>query len=390
MDLQPRLAATTSRGPQEVPRVLHVIGAMNRAGAESMLMTLYRSLDKTRLQFDFLEFSEADSDFSQEIVAMGGRIYKFPWSQKSKGFGQTVSELATLMRARGPYVAVHGHILFANGAVMTAARKARIPARIAHSHNTSDVIDPGLMRRFYHSASRMAIRWGATALVACGEDAARYLFGSRRGAEAVVVPNAVDTHRYRPVPQCERTRIRRELNLSESSLVLATVARLEPVKNHEFLLKLASELTARGVEFEMVFVGVGSLREHLQHEIDSAELGGSVHMLGLRSDVERALQSADAFLMPSYFEGLPVVLVESQAVGVPCLVSDRVTRESDLGLGLLRFLPIDEPAGWADALEAGLPARPSAAEIALAFEASGYSAQQALARLLPLYGISKG
>lgn len=140
------------------------------------------------------------------------------------------------------------------------------------------------------------------------------------------------------------------------------------------------------MEFEMLFAGTGSLREHLEHEIDARGLLGSVRLLGMRNDVDRLLQSADFLLMPSHFEGLPVVLVEAQAVGVPCLVSDRVTRESDLGLGLLRFLSIDDATEWADALEAGSPTPRSPAEVAEAFDASGYSPQRALARLLPLYG----
>lgn len=354
-----------------------------------MLMTLYRSLDKTRLQFDFLEFSDDESDFAQEILDMGGRILKYPWSQKSSGFGRTVRSLASFLREHGPYAAVHSHILFANGAVMVAARKAGVPVRVAHSHSTSGTVNPGLTRRFYHAASRVAIQWGATTLVACGEEAGHYLFGSRQRDQVIVIPNAVDTHRYCPVTPPERGRLRRELGLREDGLVLAAVARLELVKNHEFLVELASELQTRGVEFEMLFVGTGSLKEYLEHEIDARGLGRSVRMLGLRTDVERVLQSADALLMPSHFEGLPVVLVESQAVGLPCLVSDRVTQEADLGLGLLRYLPIDEPGYWADVLEAGFPPRPTAAEIAEGFEASGYSAQQALARLLPLYGISK-
>lgn len=383
-------ATNSTSAPSDVPRVLHVVGAMNRAGAESMLMTLYRSLDKARLQFDFLEFRDDESDFAQEILDMGGRILKYPWSQKSNGFGRTVRSLASFMRAHGPYAAVHGHILFANGAVMAAARKAGVPARIAHSHNTSDVVNPGLTRRLYHAASRVAIRWGATALVACGDDAGRYLFGDRQLDKVVVIPNAVDTQRYCPVTPPERHRLRRELGLRQDGLVLVAVARLELVKNHEFLVELASELQARGVDVEMLFVGTGSLREHLEHEIDARGLGSSVRMLGLRTDVERVLQSADALLMPSHFEGLPVVLVESQAVGLPCLVSDRVTQEADLGLGLLRFLPIDSVVDWADVLPEGLPAPQSAADIAQAYDASGYSPEQTLSRLLPLYALAEG
>lgn len=372
----------------DVPRVLHVVGAMNRAGAEAMLMTLYRGIDRSRLQFDFLEFSDEKSDFSDEILAMGGRIIRISWSQSLIGSGGTVSRLMDVMREYGPFAAVHSHILFATGAVMVAARKAGVPVRIAHSHNTADVDSPNVVRRLYHFAARRAIRWGATSFVACGEDAGRYLFGSRHVDDVVVIPNSVDTSRYRPVSESERASLRREIGLREDGLVLVSVARFEPVKNHEFLLKLARELKSHGVVFEMLLVGAGSLWEKAGDEVRGSGLEDVVRMLGLRDDVERILQCADAFLMPSHFEGLPVVLVESQAVGLPSLVSDRVTREVGLGLGIVKFLPIDDAAVWANAVAEGFPPRPSTTDIAEAFDAKGYSTRQALARLLPLYGLA--
>lgn len=369
-------------------RVLHVVGAMDRAGAESMLMTLYRGIDRSVLQFDFLEFSDRKSDFSDEILAMGGRIIKIPWSQSLMGLSGTVSRLVEVMREYGPFAAVHSHILFATATVMIAARKARVPIRVAHSHNTADSSSRSVMRRVYQFGARRAIRVGATAFVACGEDAGRYLFGSQHIDDVVVIPNSVDTSRYRPVPESEREDFRREIGVRADSLVLVSVARFEPVKNHEFLLKLARELKSRGVVFEMLLVGTGSLLEETEDEVRRSGLEDVVRLLGLRDDVERILQGADAFLMPSHFEGLPVVLVETQAVGLPSIVSDRITREVDLGLGIIRFLPIEDAAVWADAVAEGFPPSPTATDITEAFDAKGYSTGQALSRLLPLYGLA--
>ncbi|MGF2948864.1 glycosyltransferase [Microbacterium alcoholitolerans] len=366
----------------EMPiRVLHVVGAMNRGGAESMLMSLYRGLDKTKTQFDFLEFTHGATDFSGEIQELGGRILKCKWTQIPSHFRSTQKAVAQLIRDEGPYAAVHSHTLFASGAVLNAARVAGVPVRIAHAHNTSDV-GTGVAKQLYRAAARWLIRRNATARVACSPDAGRYLFGPRFFAnDGVIVPNSVDLKRFRP--QAPATRERREPTTKKVTLV--SVARFEPVKNHHFLVELAEELRAREVEFVMKFVGHGSLQSAITAEIDERDLGDRVEMLGLRSDVEEILRGSDALLMPSLWEGLPVTLVEAQATGLPCLVSEAVTRDADLGLGLLNYLPIDSVSAWAGAIEAGFRHRPTASEIQDALGARGYTVEASLDKLLPLY-----
>lgn len=367
-------------------RVLHVIGAMNRGGAESMLMSLYRDVDKAKIQFDFLEFADGVSDFSAEIEELGGRILKCKWSQSPNGFLSTQKAVANLIRDEGPYAAVHSHTLFASGAVLNAARAAGVPVRIAHSHTTSDA-GTGLAERSYRAAARWLIQRNATARVACSPDAGRYLFGHAFADNGgIVVPNSVDLKRFRP-----RTSSTAEPRDSTTKKVtLVSVARFEPVKNHRFLVELADELRARDVGFTMKFVGHGSLKSAITAKISERDLGNRIEMLGLRSDVEEVLRDSDALVMPSLWEGLPVALVEAQATGLPCLVSDTVTRDADLGLGLLKYLPIDSVSAWADAIEAGFPHRSTLQEVNDALSARGYTVEASLEKLLPLYAPSEG
>lgn len=363
-------------------RILHVVGAMNRAGAESMLMTLYRELDKTEVQFDFLEFTGGRSDFHDEIEELGGQILKCDWSQSLTRVRQTRRSIALLIDEEGPYTAVHSHILFASGTVLAAAKDAGVPTRIAHSHSSSSA-HVGFKATVYQKLARLFINRGATSVVACSSEAGRYLFGQHFSARGgTVIPNAIDPEMFYP----REVNAEGETAAEVSKISLISVARLEFVKNHTFLLELAQELRIRGVEYQMNFVGTGTLQDELETEIDRLGLGNHVKMLGLRDNVAEILRGSDVMLMPSLWEGLPVTLVEAQATGLPCIVSDSVTREVDLGLGLLSFQPLDNVGQWADTIANGFPILPTAEEIAKALETRGYTVRQSLANLLALYG----
>jgi len=346
-------------------RILQVTGPMNRGGAETMLMTLYRALDTTQFQFDFLEFGPGRSDYADEIESLGGRILKATWSQNPRKLPATIQHLADLMMQSGPFAAAHSHILFASGTVLAAAKRAGVPIRIAHSHAAMSSRS-SFLSSIYQATSRSAIRRVATHM-------------------GVVVPNAVDTSRFFPVTTPQRDRVRDALGLPRDMLVLSSVARFEKVKNHAFLLDLADVLSGRGVEFLMLFIGDGSLRSELETGVDERQLGQRVRFLGLRSDVPELLQASDTVLMPSLYEGVPVSLIEAQASGIRCLVSDTVGREADLGLGLIDFLPITDPSLWANAVTTHVPPPATQQDVGEAMERRGYTVTSSLARMLSLY-----
>lgn len=367
-----------------VERVLHIVGAMNRGGAETMLMTLYRAIDRTQWQFDFLEFSADRSDYADEITELGGRLVKTSWSQAPLRMPRTVQQLVRVLKSYGPFHAVHSHILFGSGAALVAAGIAGVPIRIAHSHSTSD--SDGPLDWVYQQAARCAIRSSATRFAACSGPAGAYLFGSgpfrRLG---VLIPNAVDLDEFTPVGPLEKSDLRQQLGLPIDSLIAVSIARMEPVKNHGFLLRLAARMRDQSIDFTLLLVGAGSLREQLEAETRALQLEDRVRFLGLRDDVATILRCADFLLLPSHFEGLPVVLVEAQASGVPCLVSDKVTEDSDLGLGLLTFLPISDVDAWAEELKRRPQAQLDAGVIRSALSAQGYGVHEGLQRLMELY-----
>ena len=176
------------------PRVLHVVGAMNVGGAETLLMNLYRKIDRDRVQFDFLVFGEAAGVFDEEIRDLGGRILRLPFPRE-RGVRRAVDDVRQLIRDQGPFAAVHAHVLHASAIAVRAARAEGIPIRIAHSHNTGDV-PGGLPRTLYQAWGRRVIVSSSTQLVACGSEAGRYLFGD---SQWTLLRNGVDLEVFKPM-----------------------------------------------------------------------------------------------------------------------------------------------------------------------------------------------
>lgn len=322
-------------------RVLHIVGRMDRAGAETMVMNVYREINRSQFQFDFVYFTDAPCDYDAEIEAMGGRIHRIP---ARNPFARFIS-LWRLFR-NGSWTIVHAHTLFSSGLHLAAARLAGVPHRVAHSHSTRDANSASKTGRLYQGAMRRLLAWAPNAYVACGVAAAEYLFPAR--GDVTVIPNAIDIDRF---VDASGVHIRSELRVSADCLVILQVGRYMPVKNHAFSVQIAAALRDAGVEFRMLFVGTGPEQAAIEAAVQTHGLGEQVILLGLREDIPELMAAADVMLMPSFHEGFPVVLVESQAAGLPALVSSAISPEVDLGLGLVKSAGLDEPASrWASAI----------------------------------------
>ena len=372
-------------------RVLHIVGRMDRAGAETMLMNYYRSIDRDRLQFDFLVYTDDVCDYDAEIESLGGRIIRI--SEHANWLSRTASIFRTL-RA-GNWSAVHSHTNFSSIFPLFAAFLARIPVRVAHAHVT-EIETTSFAKKAYQSLAPMLIRGLATHKVACGERAAGLLFAA--GDRVSILPNAIEAPAFMLDRQAAAEEIRAELDVQPNTRILLQIARLDPVKNQLFLVEVAAALKRRGDDFVMLLAGRGELEPAIRNAIERAGLQRQVKLLGVRSDVPRLLNAADAFVLPSFFEGFPVVLVEAQAAGLPCIVSDRVSGEVDLGMGLVSFRAIPGSLAatdaeqmieeWAAAL-AVLHAQPppSQEQRHAVLKAKGYCTSDAMNRLGALYGI---
>lgn len=299
-------------------RVLQCVNDMHRAGLETMLMNYYRHIDRNKIQFDFLTHRPYRSDYDDEIEALGGRIYYAP-RLYPQNFPKYFRYMRDFFKEHPEYKIVHSHIDSMSFMPLLAAKKAGVPVRIAHSHNTSIDRD---MKYFLKQYFRFQIPKVANYFCACGKEAGEFLFGSK---EYQYIPNAIEVGRFLYDPKV-RERTRRNLGW-DGHYIIGHVGRLSYQKNHDYLVKIFKEISMQDDSALLVLIGVGEKEEEIRKLIEKLGLTKKVAMLGSRSDVNELYQAMDVFVMPSFFEGIPVVGVEAQFSGLPCVFSDKVPRQ---------------------------------------------------------------
>ena len=346
-------------------RILHVIGKMNRAGAETMLMNLYRNIDRSQIQFDFITFTNEVGDYDTEIIEFGGRVIPIIASNPI----ERMVKFRRFLKNNPEYKIVHAHTLLSNAFHLLAAKHASVPHRISHSHSTSNG-NSSTLKKIYEQWALITNRKVATYKIGCGEQAANYLFGTTK--DVWLLPNAVDIKKMMAGANQARDYLGQEFG--DEGLKIIQVGRLNEVKNQQFSLKIAEELKKRKVDFALYIVGQGPSDEILKQQVKDKLLVDSVNFLGMRTDITELMASAAYMIMPSLHEGFPVVLVESQTVGLPTLVSDQVSTEVDLGLNLVKFLSLESINDWVDSLLSSRFSEPTEEEIAKVLKINGFDA----------------
>lgn len=358
-------------------RILHIVGRMDRAGAETMIMNLYRAIDRDRYQFDFATFTSSRCDYDDEIERMGGRVIRIPGGGPLKRFFGLWRRLL-----QGEWRIVHSHTLFSTGLHLLAAKLAGVPVRIAHAHSTNDANGGTAAGRLYRWLSGKLLTHVPTEYVACGQAAASFLFPEYLGVH--IVPNAIDVSAFLKKSSSDA---RKELGIDSGGLLIIQIGRLIQVKNHMLSLRIAKALQEMGQGFEMLFVGSGELQDIIEGEISKRGLERHVRLLGVREDIAALMGAADVMLMPSLHEGFPVVLVESQAAGLPAVVSDAISPEVDLGLGLVELVGLEtSPSVWAERIISAASRPVPEADIRSAtLNERGFSAAANARRLARMY-----
>ncbi|MGQ8922492.1 glycosyltransferase family 1 protein [Bacillus halotolerans] len=371
-------------------RVLHVLSGMNRGGAETMVMNLYRKMDRSKVQFDFLTYRNDPCAYDEEILSLGGRLFYVPSIGQSNPL-TFVKNVRNTIKENGPFSAVHAHTDFQTGFIALAARLAGVQVRVCHSHNTSWKTGFNWKDRLQLMVFRRLILAYATELCACGEDAGRFLFGrsNMERKRVHLLPNGIDLDLFSPAGQAADDE-KKARGIASDRLIIGHVARFHEVKNHAFLLKLAVHLKKRGVRFQMVLAGDGPLREQMGEEARRLNLLSDVLFLGTEEHIHELMRTFDVFVMPSLYEGLPVVLVEAQASGLPCIISDKITEKVDTGLGLVKRVSLSKPMDiWAETIvRAAAAGRPKRELVKDTLAKLGYDARRNVGALMNLYQIS--
>jgi glycosyltransferase involved in cell wall biosynthesis len=323
-------------------RVLHVVVNMNRGGAETLIMNLYRNIDRTKVQFDFLTCREGV--FDTEINELGGTVHQIPYINDVGHLGY-IKSLNQFFLENNDYKIVHSHLNKMSGLVIRAAKKNGIRYCISHSHNTGG--EGSFLAKAYKWYSSLYISSNSDYTFACSEAAGKWLFGGK-SKEAVLLNNGIEPEYFQYSSEVRKMK-RRELNI-EDQLVIGHVGRFTKQKNHKFLLGIFAELLKRRPDAILLLCGDGVLRKEMEDIVDEMNIRSNVQFLGVRSDIHQLLQAFDLFIFPSLHEGLPVTLIEAQAAGLTCFISDKITNEVDMGLGLMRFLSLSDSNEWVEKL----------------------------------------
>ena len=331
-------------------RILHIVGhRMHWGGTETWLMHVLRRIDRTRFQMDFLVHSTEQWAFDEEVQAIGATIIPCPHPSRPWSYAR---RFAAVLNTRGPYHVVHSHVHHFSGYIARLAYRAGVPARIAHSHCGTAAVDEkaGLVRRIYVNRMRSWIDRYATCGLAASEQAAIALYGPhwRSDPRWKVLYCGIDLKPFR-VP-VNRARVKAELGIPQNAFVLGHVGMFGPPKNHGFLVRIAASLIRQRPDVFLLLIGDGPLRPSIESEVSRMGISKHVLFCGTRDDVPKLMLGAmDLFVFPSLWEGLALSFIEAQAAGLPCVISDVITKEADVLPELITRLSPTEPiVVWTD------------------------------------------
>lgn len=302
--------------------VAQIMGKMNGGGVEAVIMNYYRHIDRTKVQFDFIIDEDSTNIPREEIEKLGGHVILCPPYQKMRKY---MKFLEKLFREK-KYRIVHSNINTLSVFPLKAAKKAGVPVRIAHSHNTSNPRE--IKRNLIKNILRKFSKKYATDYFACGEAAGRYQFGNRvfDAGKVKIIPNAIDVEKFKFDPDA-RKKLRKEIGIKDDDFVIGHVGAFRKQKNHTFLIDVFAEVKKERKNAKLVLVGQGPLREQIEEKVKKLGLENDVFFLGQRNDTNKLYSVFDVFCLPSLYEGLPVVGIEAQANGVSCVFSKNITQE---------------------------------------------------------------
>ena len=363
-------------------KILIVAGAMDVGGIENQLMHLLRQCDKQKFQIDFTS-TDPNAHYLPEIRALGGKVHLIPRT-RTQGLGAYCRGLWKVMR-EGHYDIIHSHELFHSGIVLFLARLAGIPHRFVHAHNWDDGDGSGrkrsAIRTLYNAVMRFSINRFSTCRIACSTLAGKFLYGKK---DFHLLFNSVDTGKF-----LEHYHDTETGEFRDDRINVLHVGRITAVKNQLFLVNVAQVLRDRGTNIRILCAGPGD--EGYQAQVETAirekGLADHIRLLGPRTDIDSLMRKSAAFVLPSKYEGMPLVLIEAQASGLSCISADTFSHEVDFGIGTLTWLPVDaDAARWADAIEAAVQAgRAHKDAVQKAVEEKGFDSDSFARTLCGLY-----
>lgn len=326
-------------------RIAHIMGKWFGGGVESVVMNYYRNIDKNKIQFDFICDNDSTDIPYKEIQNLGGNVILIPPYQRIFKYHKALKEV---LKSR-KYHIVHSHISTLSVFSLCAAWAAKVPIRIAHSHNTSSNREKkrDLIKKILRPFSKVF----ATDYMCCSELAGRWLFGNKtyNKGKVYLLNNAIDIDKYK-FNKKTREEIRNQLGIKENTLVIGHIGRFVEQKNHEFLIDVFYEINKTHEDSMLLLAGQGELYNDIKNKVKKLGLDKNVKFLGQRKDADKLYQAFDIFVLPSLYEGLPVVGVEAQAAGLLCIFSNNMTKETKILESTIQISLSESAEEWAKIL----------------------------------------
>lgn len=324
-------------------RIAQIIGKWVGGGVESVVMNYYRYIDKTKIQFDFICDEDSTNIPYDEIESLGGKVILIPPYQKIFRYHRELKNILS----EGQYKIAHSHINTISIFSLWAAKSAGIPVRIAHSHSTTNKKEKkkNILKQVLRPFSKIF----ATDYMCCSELSGRWLFGNKEYLKGNVylLNNAIDVDKFK-YDENIRKQKRRELKIDDNTLVIGHIGRFVEQKNHRFLIDIFNYIHMKNENSILLLAGQGPLMNEIKEKVKKLQLDKYVKFLGQRNDVNELYQVYDVFILPSIYEGLPVVGIEAQATGNLCFFSDEMTRETKI-IDTTVFISLKEDAKeWAN------------------------------------------
>ena len=353
-------------------RVIEFGYSSNLGGVEVFIKNIIMN---TSIPIDLAVTTEDKIPFEDEFAAKGCRIFRIP-NRRSAPM-EYRPNIERLLREHPEIKAAHVHLNSCSSIeALEAAKKVGIRC-IAHSHSSNSNFNK--LTKTLHTINKKRINKLADVRLACSDAAGHFIFGN---SDFEIIKNGIDTEKF-SFNRTYRDEIRREFDIGDR-FTLCHVGMFAPVKNHEFLIDIFASVVKKHQDSVLLLVGTGSEEEKIRGKVSMLGLSEKVIFAGRRTDVEKIMSAADAFALPSLFEGLGIVLIEAQSSGLNCFVSPGVPEEAKL-LDNFEFIPLDIGAeAWADRiLSAALNTDRASASAVVA--AAGYNCKLTAARIEEIY-----
>lgn len=308
-------------------RILHSVSNMDRAGIETMLMNYYKSIDRKQIQFDFLCNKKKIGAYDKEIKKLGGNVYYSPGFNPIKIF-KYIRFLKQIKLQNPDLKIIHAHNAALSAYTLFCAKKAGFNIRIAHSHSTQipskkkiKIFD---LKWLYKNLLKRFVVHESTCNIACGEEAGKFLFKNKKYE---VINNAIFTNNFK-YNELNRKKIRTKYGVLDDEILIGHVGRFNNVKNHDFIIELFDQLLkSNEKKYKLILIGDGELKNQIINKVNKFKLSEKVMFVENCSNVNEYYSAMDIFVLPSKFEGIPVVGIEAQNSTLKCIFSDKISNE---------------------------------------------------------------